>query len=1382
MAVYVKRKLVSSNVDQFTIRENEALTDIVGRLGMPDILHDYLNVSIDGVVIPQENWMTTQATPRNVVYIAVVPQGGGGGGKNPLAAIAMIALAVFAAPTAFAWGSIMAGSTLGGYAAVAGVMFVGALAINALFPPPTISSPSTQEDSTGFFGMEGLRNRSRPHQAVRNIYGTYRVAPDIAAEPYIVTNSDLQILYALYDFGYGNITLSDIKIGNTAIADFGGYYSIHTNYTNGTLNYYKNDNVSESHEVELRSQPVARTAPSSDSDEVVVDISFPLGLAKFEEGGGVSSDTVKFWIIFTDVATNSDYGIYQMPSFHASQHVAKVDDYTITLTRTTSKFFVLSLTVTTTNSSEWKVTIQRKPTKTGNVTYYDTAAAWDDHWADKTVLTNIRSVTRVQPLDFKIPHTVLELRITATDKLSGMIDTLTATCGRVLPYYSGGVQVGTKVTSSHAWIALNILMGDENPDPIPASRINFTTFEGWAAFCGDLNTDADDYHADCNWDSKSTVFERLLSVMTAGRATIAHVENKYSVIYEQFPTVPSQLLTTANSWNFKGTKLFTKQPHALNVSFIDPDSEWQMVDRIVYADGYTESNATYFENISMPLCTSSDRAWKAGRYYLAQGTLRPESFRVTTDIENLVAERGDLITLQYDAGRIGGTPSRITAITGAVVTLREPTQWDEVDDWYLRIRKDDGTQEELQVISQTDSYTFTLSATPSPVAKVGDLVVYGQQNYVTDKFLVKSRMPHTDLTATFELVPIAYAIEDADTGTIPTYTPPITPEIMLYPECIAITDINIDSNYYFDYRFPFVDVILNWPDLGAGVVYEIWFSLDGTDNYELVETSKHQVDYILYKKKSTLDFDYNKTDDQLIKIIPVNVFGYKSPIESCDSASFTLAYDSTLPGKPLFFAGNINADTINLTWIPPVDEDIAGYIIKYTTSNTPYWDNATAQGSIIPYNITNANYNARIGAYMIKTIDTSGNYSDEFGLIRTTVPALQGFDNFQTLTEYPSFSGTKSSVEVVTVEIYSDDFTSDIDDWTASTAILTNPSGKLRVTNNTANYGAAIGYVTVEIGKTYNFYVDRVGGTGTGTYHLGTTSKYNEYVTNGTSGDETFVAINTTLQIGLNVGGSTINYYYEYDNVLVNEATGLRLVQDEGNYVQYGTYNYNSIVDLGDVYNAYISSDLARTIINSGSETTLESYQDVIIQVKMSSENPSISDWVHIEDADPIGGATDEDWSGWQNLYAGYYTGRYFAFRAVLVSNKTFITPHVYELGIKVDMVERTEVANDVTSSGSGALTVTFANKFKDTPSIGITQDNASLGDYYNITNQSATGFDITFKDSDNAIQSRQFDWTATGYGVLLTSIDKPVEAGADDDISLLPKAVSFITKKELLN
>ena len=79
-------------------------------------------------------------------------------------------------------------------------------------------------------------------------------------------------------------------------------------------------------------------------------------------------------------------------------------------------------------------------------------------------------------------------------------------------------------------------------------------------------------------------------------------------------------------------------------------------------------------------------------------------------------------------------------------------------------------------------------------------------------------------------------------------------------------------------------------------------------------------------------------------------------------------------------------------------------------------------------------------------------------------------------------------------------------------------------------------------------------------------------------------------------------------------------------------------------------------------------------------------------------------------------------------------------------MPDRTEAARNV-ASGTSTLSVSFGDAFRVTPSIVITARDMATGDFYTITNQTTTGFDILFKNSASVNVNRNFDWVAKGYG-----------------------------------
>ena len=98
------------------------------------------------------------------------------------------------------------------------------------------------------------------------------------------------------------------------------------------------------------------------------------------------------------------------------------------------------------------------------------------------------------------------------------------------------------------------------------------------------------------------------------------------------------------------------------------------------------------------------------------------------------------------------------------------------------------------------------------------------------------------------------------------------------------------------------------------------------------------------------------------------------------------------------------------------------------------------------------------------------------------------------------------------------------------------------------------------------------------------------------------------------------------------------------------------------------------------------------------------------------------------------------------------------ELGYIAELERRTESSEEAVSSGTGAKAITFANRFftgtgsllgsnSKLPSIGITAQNMQSGDYFTVSSVSATGFSVNFYNSSDAGISRNFNWSAVGYG-----------------------------------
>ena len=82
---------------------------------------------------------------------------------------------------------------------------------------------------------------------------------------------------------------------------------------------------------------------------------------------------------------------------------------------------------------------------------------------------------------------------------------------------------------------------------------------------------------------------------------------------------------------------------------------------------------------------------------------------------------------------------------------------------------------------------------------------------------------------------------------------------------------------------------------------------------------------------------------------------------------------------------------------------------------------------------------------------------------------------------------------------------------------------------------------------------------------------------------------------------------------------------------------------------------------------------------------------------------------------------------------------------MQVDAPDRTEWQKGITS-GTGVYSVTYDTRFYVDPMVGITAQDMDTGDYYTITNEDETGFDIQFFNASATGVSRTFNYFARGH------------------------------------
>lgn len=391
-----------------------------------------------------------------------------------------------------------------------------------------------------------------------------------------------------------------------------------------------------------------------------------------------------------------------------------------------------------------------------------TADTTEDKIFDASWWATLRAIRHVNPVKVKSPVATLSLRARATGQLNGAIDELNVDA--VSECYDWDWKTSAwvwRATSNPASLFRYVLQHPANTRPVPNSQIDLDKLAEWHNFCRRNGFEYNRYH-----DFTQSIFDTLRDIAAAGRASVARPDGKWSVVIDEPRTTIVQHFTPRNSWGFKFSKKLPRLPHAWRVRFINEEQGYQSDERIVYADGYSEANATEFEVLELPGVTDPAQVWKLARYHYACAKLRPEQYEFFADMEHIVCTRGDLIRVTHDVPLWGGASGRVKSVAGQVVTVDDVCQMVAGKDYVIRFRTQTGATILRNVTLNVGEQTvLTLSGTGS-VPEKGDLFLFGELGQESTELIVKGIEPGDNLTARIIAVDYAPAVFDAGSGTV----------------------------------------------------------------------------------------------------------------------------------------------------------------------------------------------------------------------------------------------------------------------------------------------------------------------------------------------------------------------------------------------------------------------------------------------------------------------------------------------------------------------------------------------------------------------------------------------------------------------------------------
>ena len=585
---------------------------------------------VDGAPVARAEWPRRRVLPGQIVEARAVVQGGGD--SEPFEIVSTIA----AITSSLQHGS---GLSLSQAALAAGPPVIGGLVANALFP---VELPDAGAPGREAFSLHGGANRARPYEPAMLVLGEHRVFPDLAAQEYTQFIDGDQYLFQVFDFGVGDLDISEIKIGDALLSSFAGV----------------------TQETKLPGQ--AATLLAGDAQTLAGE---KLAEPDADETWGDWTDTLtsgakaqRLELDFVGAffgRTKKGEGELRNVEIQIQRREQGTDPTwssaptTETLTNSATEAVRKTVAVTLTDhTKQWDIRARRKAA-------LDSRSAKATRTTDQGVTWTALRTFQANTAD-ATGRTRLELKIKASGQLQGRIERLSALVKQKAPTWNGTAwSAANKITSNPADIFRWFVKGVRADGRLlaglglPDSRIDETSIRAWRTWC-----DAEGLECDAVLTGSQSIADVLNMICRCGRASASWASGKLGVVFDQAGLAPTAMITPGNiiagtmEVNYADGRLADE----IVVRYIDPDFDWQPAELRRLKTGVTAPSRT----AAVTLQGIVNRAQAKEETNLIAARQEHHRRRITWEMgpEGLTIGRGDVVQATSDL-LSGGTTGRL---------------------------------------------------------------------------------------------------------------------------------------------------------------------------------------------------------------------------------------------------------------------------------------------------------------------------------------------------------------------------------------------------------------------------------------------------------------------------------------------------------------------------------------------------------------------------------------------------------------------------------------------------------------------------------------------------------------------------------------------------
>lgn len=717
----------------------------------------------NGSPLLRKQWSQTVVKNGDIVSFVYLPEGGGG--SNPLKLVLMIAVSVYAPQIALAMGNSigLAAGSIGMKMLSAGISFLGNALVNALIPPP--SPPKAQQQAamaapspTYTIGAQG--NQARLGQAIPVLYGTMKLYPDFAAQPYTEFENNDQYLYQLFLITQGRafIAPGNIFVEDSPISSFGaGESQYEIVYPNQTPTFFPTAvfNCAEVSGQELLGNdtvgPFALNPSQTSINKISFDITLPKGIYYVNDEGGYDTRSLSFDFYVQKI---DDAGVTVGPYTQVGS--ATVSGRSPTPVRKTYSYDV--------DAGRYLVAMRRVDMKST-----DQRQAHDLNWVGARGYSS-------ETIDYG-NVTLLAIKLKATNNISSQssrkINCVAQRLLQIPSYdaetnsYTWGVE---QATSSMAWAVADMCRAEYGAH-VSESRYNINQL---VALHSELLARGDEFNG--VFDSSQTFWEALTIACRTCRTRPFVQGGMIHFVRDSLQTLPTALFTSRNmvKGSFKVTYIMNSEDTAdcVDVEYYD-DVMWK--PRIVRAALSGSSNIRPAKVRAFGI-TNRSQAFREGMKIVADNRYRRKEITFDTELEGHIPALGDLIAIQSDIPE-WGEHGEVLSYVGGVVTSSQPLTWTEGAQHYVMLRRANGSsQGPLEVVrgATDDRFTFVVGDEPDFVLYSGHekektFISFGRSGQVVQLAKVLSITPRAN-TVQISAINEDVRVHSADGTVVPLDT------------------------------------------------------------------------------------------------------------------------------------------------------------------------------------------------------------------------------------------------------------------------------------------------------------------------------------------------------------------------------------------------------------------------------------------------------------------------------------------------------------------------------------------------------------------------------------------------------------------------------------